>query len=85
MQLVATPVQFACDWQPLGSNLHATGSHLGTIHMRLAASRIPTFYALAASCMQSRPFFARTLREHLFELKNEDAIKKPENLRDTCV
>jgi hypothetical protein len=29
---------------------------------------------LAASCMQSRQFFASTLREQLFELKNEDAI-----------
>jgi hypothetical protein len=31
-------------------------------------------HALAASCMQSRQFFASTLREQLFELKNEDAI-----------
>jgi hypothetical protein len=58
---------------PLGYNLHATGGHSGTIYMRLAASR-----------MQSRQFFASTLREQLFELKNEDAIKKSENLRDTC-
>jgi hypothetical protein len=38
--------------------------------------------ALAASCVQSRQFFASTLREKLFELKNEDAIKS-ENLCDT--
>jgi hypothetical protein len=41
-------------------------------------------HALAASCMQSRQFFESTLGEKLFELKNEDAIKKSENLRDTC-
>jgi hypothetical protein len=40
-------------------------------------------HALAASCVQSRQFFASTLREQLFELKN-DAIKKSENLHDTC-
>ncbi len=48
--------------------------------MRLAASRMQ----LAASCMQNRKFFSSTLHEQLFELKNEDAIKKSENLRDTC-
>jgi hypothetical protein len=52
--------------------------------MRLAASCMQTLHALAASCVQSRQFFASTLREQLFELKNEDAIKKSENLRDTC-
>jgi hypothetical protein len=60
MQLAATRLPFACDWRPLGYNLHA------------------------ASCVQSRQFFASTLREQLFELKNLDAIKKSENLRDTC-
>jgi hypothetical protein len=49
--------------------------------MRLATSRMQTLHALAASCMQSRQFFASTLREQLFELKNEDAIKKSKNLR----
>jgi hypothetical protein len=41
-------------------------------------------HALAASCVQSRQFLASTLREQLFEYKNEDAIKKSENLSDTC-
>jgi hypothetical protein len=41
-------------------------------------------HALAASCLQSRQFLASTLQVQLFELKNEDAIKKSENLRDTC-
>ncbi len=41
-------------------------------------------HALVASCMQSRQFFASTPHEQLFELKNEDATKKSENLRDTC-
>jgi hypothetical protein len=84
MQLAATRVQFACNWRPLGYNLYATGGHSGTFYMRLAASRMQTFHALAASCVQSRQFFASTLREQFFELKNEDAIKKSENLRDTC-
>jgi hypothetical protein len=52
--------------------------------MRLAASRMQTLHALLASCVQCCQFFASTLREQLFELKNEGAIKKSENLRDTC-
>jgi hypothetical protein len=32
--------------------------------------------------MQSRQFFESTLPEELFELKNEETIKKPENPRD---
>jgi hypothetical protein len=42
--------------------------------MRLAASRMQTLHALAASCVQSHQVFARTLQEQLFELKNEAAI-----------
>ncbi len=83
MRLAATGVQFACDWQPLWYNLYATGGHSGTICMRLAAGRIQTLHVLAASCVQSQ-CFTSMLREQLFELKNEDAIKKSENLRDTC-
>jgi hypothetical protein len=82
-RLAATRVQFACDWQPLGYNLYATG-HSSTIYLRLAASHMQTLHALAASCVQSLQFFASTLREQLFELKNEDVIKKSENLRDIC-
>jgi hypothetical protein len=52
--------------------------------MRLATSRMQTLHALAANCMQSHQFFASMLREQLFELKNEDAIKKSENLHGTC-
>jgi len=43
-----------------------------------------TLHAPAASTVQSRQFFASMLREQLFDLKNEDTIKKSENLRDTC-
>jgi hypothetical protein len=53
-----------CDWRPLGYNLNATGRQL---HAKFAC-------AIVASCLQSRQFFASTLREQLFELKNEDAI-----------
>jgi hypothetical protein len=53
--------------------------------MRLAATRVqfecdwpPVVcyfcIGLAAICMQSRQYFASTLREQLFKLKNEDAI-----------
>jgi hypothetical protein len=52
--------------------------------MQLAASRMQILHVLAASCVQSPQFFARTLREQLFEIKNEDAIKKSENISDTC-
>jgi hypothetical protein len=44
--------------------------------MQLAASRMQTLHALAASCVQSSQFFASTLREQLFELKTGDVIKK---------
>jgi hypothetical protein len=33
-------------------------------------TRKQVLHALAASCVQSRQFFASTLREQLFELKN---------------
>ncbi len=84
LQISVNFIHVACDWRLRGYNLHATGGHLGTIYMRLAASCMQTLHAPAASCMQSRQFFASTLQEQLFELKNEDAIKKSENLRDTC-
>ncbi len=40
----------------------------------------------ASGQLHAKPtvFFASTLREKLFELKNADAIKKSENIRDTC-
>ncbi len=50
---------------PVGYNLYATGSHSGTIYIRLVPSRMQTLHALAASCMQSRQFFASTLQEQL--------------------
>jgi hypothetical protein len=46
-------------------------------------TRLKILHALAASCVQKRQLFASTLREQLFELKNEEAIKKSKNLRDT--
>ncbi len=39
-------------------------------------------HALAANTAQSRQFFASTMREQIFELKNEDTIKKSKNLRN---
>jgi hypothetical protein len=67
MQISVDFIHVACDWQPRRYNLHVMGSHLGTIYMRLAASRMKSLHALVASCMQSRQFFASTLQEQLFE------------------
>jgi hypothetical protein len=52
-------------------------------HQNKTNSRIFTSL-LAASTLQSRQFFEITLLEQLFELKSEDAVKKTENLCDTC-
>ncbi len=68
IHVAATRVQYACDLLPLRYKLCAT-----------SASHMQILHALAASCMQSRQFFASTLREQLFEL-NDDAIKKSENV-----
>jgi hypothetical protein len=84
MQIYADFIHVACDWLPRGYNLHATGGHSGTICMRLPASRMQILHALAASTVHSCQFFARTLREQLFELKNQDVIKKSENLCGMC-
>jgi hypothetical protein len=63
--------------------LHATGRNRYNL-FATGRSRMQILHALAASTVQSRQFFASTLGEQLVELKNEDAIKKSENLRDTC-
>jgi hypothetical protein len=52
--------------------------------MEEIATRKQILHVLAASCVQSRQFLASTLREQLFDLKNEDYIKKSENLRHIC-
>ncbi len=64
--------------------LHATGGHKDTIWMRLVASRMNYLHAQAASIVQSRQFFESTLPEQLFELKNEETVKKSEILHDIC-
>jgi hypothetical protein len=84
MQISVDFIHVANGWPPHWYNLYVTVGYSGTIYMRLAASRMQTLHALGASCVQSRQFFASMLREQLFELKIEDAIKNPENLRDTC-
>jgi hypothetical protein len=76
MQISVDFIHVACDWRPRGYNLHATGGHSGTNYMRLAAICMQILHALAASCLQSCQFFKSTVREQLFEEKNEDAIKK---------
>ncbi len=78
MQISADFIHVACDWRPRGYNFHATGGHLDTIYIRLAATPVQFIQFIGGQ------FFASTRRGQLFELKNEDAIKKSENLRDTC-
>jgi hypothetical protein len=39
---------------------------------------------LAASTVQSRQFFESMPKAQLLDLKNEETIKKSENLRDIC-
>jgi hypothetical protein len=46
--------------------------------MQLAASRMLFLHETGGQ------FFESTLPERLFELKNEETIKKSENLRDIC-
>jgi hypothetical protein len=48
------------------------------------ATQKQILHALVASCVQSPQFIASMLREQLFALKMQDAIKKSKNLRDTC-
>jgi hypothetical protein len=64
MQISVDFIQVACDWRPSGYNLPATGGHSGTNYMRLAGSQMQILHALAASCVQSRQFFASMLREN---------------------
>jgi hypothetical protein len=60
MHLAATRVQIECDWRPIGYNLNVTG------HQSHAA----------VSTVQSRQFFESMPKAQLFELKNEETIKK---------
>ncbi len=48
------------------------------------ATQKQILHVIAASCVQSCQLFASMLWEQLFEYKNEDAIKKSDNVRDTC-
>jgi hypothetical protein len=65
MRLAAKRVQFARDWRPLEYKLYATGRQSHAL-------------LLSGQLRAKPPVFVSTLREQLFELKNEDAIK---NLR----
>ncbi len=73
------PCFWLFSWRPLDIWF---GKCAGTMDDK--ATRKHILPALAASCSQSRQFFASTLWEQLFEYKNEDAIKKSNNLRNAC-
>ncbi len=80
MRLAATWVQFACIWRPLGYNLHATGSHLGTIYKQLAN------LAWDSGPLRAKPLvFCKHAARKFFELKNENSIKKSENLHSGTI
>jgi hypothetical protein len=57
MQIPVDFIHVACDWR-----------HSGTSYKRLAASRMQTLHALAASCVQNHQCFAILLPEQLFEV-----------------
>jgi hypothetical protein len=59
--------KIACDWRPVAFKLYPSGRQSHTNYMRL----------------QSRQFFASTLRGQLFEQKMKTPLKKSKNLRDT--
>ncbi len=59
MQISAHFIHVACDCRPRGYNLHATGGHLGTICMQLAATRVQFIcdwpQVACKLCMRQRP------------------------------
>jgi hypothetical protein len=57
---------------------YGSGSGSASQKVTVPTVPVPQRWCKAAS------FFASTLREQLFKFKNEVAIKKSENLRDTC-
>jgi hypothetical protein len=66
MRLAVTRVQFACDWQLLGNSLNATGFQSHAIY---ACDWRPVQCKTVSLFESTRP-------EQLFELKNEEIIKK---------
>ncbi len=92
--VTASRMQFVPVWPPVASKFPAIFSccmrlaaaqvhHSGTIYMRLATSHMQILHALAASTVQSRQVFEARCENNYLK-KNEDVIKKSENLRDTC-
>jgi hypothetical protein len=81
MRLAATWVQFACNWRPLRYNLHATGGHSS---LYATGHQSHTNFACASGKLHAKPpVFCKHAARTIFELKNEDAIKKSENLCHT--
>jgi hypothetical protein len=58
--------------------LHAIVSHSGKIYMGLAASRMQSFHAPAASCVQSRQFLQARCENNYLNKKMKTPLK---NLR----
>ncbi len=70
----------------ISANFIHAGGHASKIFMRLSVTRVQFIcdWPPVACNLHAKPaVFADTLREQLFELKNEDANKKSENLLDT--
>jgi hypothetical protein len=75
MQILADFIHVACDWRPLWYNLYVTGRQS---HANFACTGGQLFAKPPVVCE------AASILQALFELKNEDAIKKSENLNNTC-
>jgi hypothetical protein len=69
-------------WRILWAGLNRGSKYFGVAQTPWIKFEVAqTFFVVAF--FGSTPL-SPTLREQLFELKNEDAINKSENLRDTC-
>ncbi len=69
MRLAATWVQFACIWRPLGYIFYATGGHLVTIWMRLAASRMLFLHATSGQLGAKPPVFWKHAARRIIWIK----------------
>ncbi len=68
MRLAATRVQFAWNWQP----------------PRLAASRMLFLHSIGGKYNAKPPVFWTHAAKTIIWIKNEETIKKSENLRNIC-
>ncbi len=99
MQIVPAWPPVVCKFRPILFMLLATGGHWSTIYMRLVATQIQFICdwppVACKLCMYQRPvackatsfliFLQASYENNYLNKKNEDTIKKSENLCDTCL